>query len=80
LIIKTIKSFDNFITEGKSSKDYWWDRNYDKLIDVATEFTFEDWWAYLGNEKDASSMLEQTEKNKALYLFHKFDEDELSTI
>jgi len=75
--MKNVKSFDNFVNEGKSAKDYWWDRNYNKLIDVAGDINFEDWKVFLGSEEEAWSMLEQTGKNKALALFNIFNEDEL---
>ena len=50
-------------------KDKWWDINFQKLIDYASELEYEDWIAYLNDDEEAAeAAMDSTGKDKALTL------------
>ena len=78
--MKHIKLFEELYSSGNNEKDLWWDKNYDKLIDIASEFGEDEWIAILKNKKLVQSTMEETGKHKALTLFNMLSIEKLDEL
>lgn len=84
--MKHIKGFDQFnenfntpdIDDNEISKDEWWDKNYQRLIDL--DIPYEDWMVIVKNKSDLELISNSTGKHKALYLLNRYSIEELEDL
>lgn len=63
----------------RREKDIWWNKNYDLLIDYVSNYDYEDWEAYFGDDENAiMAQVESTAKHNAQALLGMHDLDELN--
>lgn len=74
--MKYIKSF-NESKSAQTKKDLWWNKNYKKLIKVASDIPYEDWEVIIKNKEDFDGVYNSTAKNRALYLLDTYSIKEL---
>lgn len=77
--MKHVKLFEELYISGNNEKDIWWDRNYDKLVDIVSSWSENDLENLLG-EEHAEMIYDETPKNKAFYVFNQLDLTELDAL
>jgi len=66
------------VSDSEKSKKEWWDKNYQKLIDL--DIPYEDWEIIIKNKSDFDSVYNSTAKHRALYLLNTYSIEELDNL
>ena len=83
---KNIQSFKEFnenlnisdVNDSEKSKKEWWDKNYQKLIDL--DIPYEDWKIIIKHKSDFDGVYNSTAKHRALYLLNTYSIEELENL
>jgi hypothetical protein len=83
---KNIQSFKEFnenlnisdVNDSEKSKKEWWDKNYQRLIDL--DIPYEDWKIIIKHKSDFDGVYNSTAKHRALYLLNTYSIEELENL
>ena len=74
-------AFKKLTKEGVDrKKDEWWNKNHKELIEVASDYEFDDWMNIFDNEEDVDAIMDSTGKHKAQALLGIFSIKDLEDI
>jgi hypothetical protein len=76
--MKILKTFESFNESTDNLKNEWWDKNYQKLMDL--DIPYEDWEILIKDKEDFDGVYNSTAKHRALYLLDTYSIDELEGI
>jgi hypothetical protein len=76
--MKILKTFESFNESTDNLKNEWWDKNYQKLMDL--DIPYEDWENLIKDKEDFDGVYNSTAKHRALYLLNTYSIDELEGI
>ena len=66
------------VSDSEKSKKEWWDKNYQKLIDL--DIPYEDWKIIIKHKSDFDGVYNSTAKHRALYLLNTYSIEELENL
>jgi len=76
--MKILKTFESFNESTDNLKNEWWDKNYQKLMNL--DIPYEDWEILIKDKEDFDGVYNSTAKHRALYLLNTYSIDELEGI
>jgi len=76
--MKILKTFESFNESTDNLKNEWWDKNYQKLMNL--DIPYEDWENLIKDKEDFDGVYNSTAKHRALYLLNTYSIDELEGI
>jgi hypothetical protein len=76
--MRILKTFESFNESTDNLKNEWWDKNYQKLMDL--DIPYEDWENLIKDKEDFDGVYNSTAKHRALYLLNTYSIDELEGI
>jgi hypothetical protein len=66
------------VNDSEKSKKEWWDKNYQRLIDL--DIPYEDWKIIIKHKSDFDGVYNSTAKHRALYLLNTYSIEELENL